>query len=51
MNSPNWDDDVVLSERAVPRKGVVIVGVDERSVDVEDRDRWHLRRIPQRLRR
>ena len=39
---------VVLAQRAVPGERVVVVGVDERAVDVEDRGRWHARLLPRR---
>ena len=35
MDSPERQRDVVLSEGAVPRDRVLVVGVDERAVDVE----------------
>ena len=38
VDAPHRQHHVVLTERAVPRDGVVVVGVDERAVDVEDRD-------------
>src|SRR6476660_8623875 len=37
MDAPDRDVLVVLSHRPVPRDRVVVVGVDERAVDVEDR--------------
>ena len=38
---PHRDRQVVLTERAVPRERVVVVRVDERSVDVDDRRLGH----------
>ena len=34
---PHRDDDAVVAERAVPRDHVLVVGVDEGAVDVEER--------------
>jgi hypothetical protein len=36
VQSPNREHDVVLPKGVVPAKRVLVVGVDERSVDVED---------------
>jgi hypothetical protein len=38
MDAPQRERDLVTTEGAVPRERVVVVGVDERAVDVEDRD-------------
>ena len=37
VDPPQREHDVVLAEGAVPREGVVVVGVDEGAVDVEYR--------------
>jgi hypothetical protein len=36
VQAPHREHDVVLPEGAVPAKSVLIVGVDERAVDVEN---------------
>ena len=38
VDAPDRQHDVVLRERAEPRERVLVVGVDERAVDVEDGD-------------
>jgi hypothetical protein len=37
VDPPDRKDDAVLAERPVPGDRVLVVGVDERAVDVEDR--------------
>jgi len=37
MEPPHRQDDLVATERAIPRKCVLVVRVDERSVEVEER--------------
>jgi hypothetical protein len=46
VDPPEREDDALLRERAVPRDDVVVVRIDERSVDVEDRGRWHGAKLP-----
>jgi len=41
LDLPDRQRDLRLAEGPVPRDRVVVVGVDERSVDVEDRGWWH----------
>ena len=45
MDPPQREHDLVLSKRTKPRDRVVIVRVDQRSVDVEDRD-YHVQALP-----
>jgi hypothetical protein len=39
VDAPDRQYDAVLTEGAIPRAGVLVVGVAEGAVDVEDRDR------------
>ena len=39
VDAPYRQHDPVVPERPVPRDRVLVVGVDERAVDIEDRDR------------
>jgi hypothetical protein len=36
MQTPDREHDVVLPKGVVPAQGVLVIGIDERSVDVED---------------
>ena len=38
VDAPDRQHDAVVAERAIPRDRVVVVGVDERAVDIEYRD-------------
>ena len=38
MDPPQWQHDAMVPERAIPRDRMVVVGIDERAVDVEYRD-------------
>ena len=42
VDPPQRRGDLVVAKRAVPGKRMVVVGVDERPVDVEDRRRSHV---------
>ena len=46
VDAPDRQHHLVLAERAVPGDRVVVVGVDERAVDVEDGCGWHSRPYP-----
>src|SRR5215217_132645 len=48
VDPPHRHGQAVLAEGAVPGDGVVVVGVDQRAVDVQHRDRWRHRRTAQR---
>jgi hypothetical protein len=46
VDAPEREQLAMLAEGSVPGDGVVVVGVDERAVYVEDRGGWHTGRIP-----
>jgi hypothetical protein len=46
VQAPDREHDVVLPEGAIPAERVVIVGVDERSVDVQERRRGYVDDVP-----
>jgi hypothetical protein len=50
VDAPDRLQLTVLAEGAVPGDGVLVVGVDERSVYVQDGGWWHGGRIPSYIR-
>jgi hypothetical protein len=50
VDAPHRHHLTVLAQGAVPGQRVLVVGVDERAVDVEDGGGWHGPRIPSYMR-
>jgi hypothetical protein len=38
VDAPHWQDDLMPPERSIPGKRMLVVGVDQRAIDVEHSD-------------